>query len=229
MVFIAAIIILVLILVFGPQVWVRHVMKRYSNHIEQLPGTGGELARHLVARLGLEGVTVEPSDQDENHYDPVNRQISLSPDVHDGKSLTAVSISAHEVGHAIQHLGRYKPLIIRWQLARFVQRSEQLASIALMAFPLVVLVTRLPAAGAMMLVLGIGLMLVPVLFHLITLPVELDASFQRALPILVKGQYIPESAVPVVNRILFAAALTYVSASLASLLNFYRWVAILRR
>ncbi len=73
------------------------------------------------------------------------------------------------------------------------------------------------------------MMFIPVLFHLITLPVEWDASFNRALPILIAGKYIPEAAVPAARRILLAAALTYLSASLASVLNFYRWIAILRR
>jgi uncharacterized protein len=223
------IIIIVLILVFGPQLWVRYVLKRYNTTIEQLPGTGGELATHLIEKLGLNGVTVELSAAEDNHYNPENKVVSLAPDVYNGKSFTAITISTHEIGHAIQHLVKYKPLLIRWQLARFVQVSEKAASIVLIAFPFIVLVTHLPAAGAMMLVLGLSLLLVPVGFHLITLPVELDASFQRALPILINGKYIPKSAIPIVNKILFAAALTYLSASLASILNFYRWVTILRR
>ena len=226
---ITGIIILVLILIFGPQLWVRYVLTRYNTQIDQLPGTGGELATHLIDKLGLKDVSVELSNAGDNHYNPENRVVSLAPEVFNGKSFTAISISAHEVGHAIQHLVRYKPLIIRWQLARVVRGAEKIASIILIAFPFIVLVTHLPAAGAIMLVIGIALLMVPVGFHLITLPVELDASFQRALPILVSGEYIPQSAVPIVNRILFAAALTYLSTSLASILNFYRWVSILRR
>jgi len=229
MTIVAGIILLTIILIFGPQLWVRYVLKRYNTQIDQLPGTGGELALHLINKLELNGVTVEQSGPDENHYNPENRVVSLSPDVYNGKSFTAISISAHEIGHAIQHLVRYKPLLLRWQLAKFVQNSEKIASVILIAFPFIVLVTHLPVLGAIMLFIGLGLLFVPVGFHLITLPVELDASFQRALPVLVQGQYIPESAIPIVNRILFAAALTYLSASLASILNFYRWVSILRR
>ena len=226
---IIGIVILVIILVFGPQIWVRYVLNRYNTQIEQIPGTGAELATHLIEDLGLTGVTVELSASEDNHYDPENKVISLAPDVYNGKSFTAITVSTHEIGHAIQHLVKYKPLLIRWQLAHLVQLSEKAASVVLIAFPFIVLVTHLPAAGAMLLVLGLGLLLVPVGFHLITLPVELDASFQRALPILINGKYIPESAIPIVNQILFAAALTYLSASLASILNFYRWVSILRR
>ena len=72
-------------------------------------------------------------------------------------------------------------------------------------------------------------MFLPILLHMITLPVEFDASFNRALPILEQGNYLPAAAMPMARRILMAAALTYVAASLASLLNFYRWLAILRR
>jgi Zn-dependent membrane protease YugP len=76
---------------------------------------------------------------------------------------------------------------------------------------------------------GLVIMGLPVLLHLITLPVEFDASFRRALPIIIEGNYLPESAIPIVRQILTAAALTYLAASLFSLLNFYRWIAILRR
>jgi len=223
------IIILILLLVFGPQLWVRHVLARYSRQIDELPGTGGELAMHLVEKLNLSGVKVKLSTPGNDHYDPENKVVSLSPDVYNGKSLTAVTISAHEIGHALQHQKMYKPLLLRWHLARYIALSEKVASVILVTLPFIVMVTRLPIIGVVMLLIGVTILLLPVLFHLVTLPVELDASFERALPLLVMGNYIPESALPIANKILFAAALTYVSASLASLLNFYRWVAILLR
>ena len=99
----------------------------------------------------------------------------------------------------------------------------------LVAFPFISLLTRLPAIGVFTFACGLAILLLPVLVHLVTLPVEWDASFKRALPVLIAGEYIPESAIPIAKRILTAAALTYLAASLASLLNFYRWVAFLRR
>ena len=209
--------------------WVRQTLKRYDQQIEQLPGTGGELAVHLVDNLGLTGITVEVADTDDNYYNPETKVVSLSPGVYNGKSFTAISICAHEIGHAIQHLLGYKPLIIRWFLARYVRTAEKLACIILVASPFIALVTHLPSTAAIMLILGISLLLVPVAFHMMTLPVELDASFRRALPVLVNGEYIPKSAIPIVNRILFAAALTYLSTSMAGILNFYRWVSVLKR
>ena len=99
----------------------------------------------------------------------------------------------------------------------------------LIAFPFAAALTKLPLLGGLLLFSGIMILFLPVMFHLITLPVELDASFNRALPILEHGQYLPDSAMPIARKLLMAAALTYVSASLASVLNFYRWLAFLRR
>ena len=99
----------------------------------------------------------------------------------------------------------------------------------LVVFPFAALLTRSPALGVLMFLVGVSTLLLPVIFHLVTLPVELDASFNRALPILIAGKYIPQSGIPAAKQILRAAALTYVAASLASVFNFYRWIAILRR
>ena len=89
-------------LIYGPFIWVKYVLWRHSKHIETMPGTGGELAKHLVERFELDGVSIQKGGKDENFYAPDKKLISLSPDIYDGKSLTAVSVAAHEVGHAIQ-------------------------------------------------------------------------------------------------------------------------------
>ncbi len=220
---------LLLAIIFGPQLWTRHVFKRYSTEIAELPGTGGELAAHLLEALRIEDTKVEVTEPDQDHYDPEERAVRLSPDVYHGKSLTAVVIAAHELGHALQHHTAYKPLYLRWRMARLVMTAEKIAGIMLVAFPFVTILTRLPHVGGLVLLTGITILLLPVLFHLVTLPVELDASFGRALPILIQGKYLPAPAIPIARRILTAAALTYVAASLASVLNFYRWLIFLRR
>lgn len=220
---------LLLTLLLGPQLWTRHVFKRHDAPLAELPGTGGELARHLLARLKLTGFSVQALETAGDHYDPENKTVFLSPGVHEGKSLTAVVVAAHEVGHALQHFTGFKPLYLRWNLAKYIAFVEKAASILLVSFPFVALLSKSPLAGGLMLVLGMAILLLPVVFHLITLPVEWDASFNRALPLLLEGEYLPKAAEPVIRRILTAAALTYVSASLFSLLNFYRWIAFLRR
>jgi Zn-dependent membrane protease YugP len=219
----------ILLFSFLPQWWVRREFRRYGGRVDALPMTGGDLARHLVKKLELAGATVKITAPESDHYDPESRTIALSPEVHDGKSLTAVAIAAHEVGHALQHNLGYRPLYLRWRMAGMVAAAEKTAALLLLSLPLVVIITRVPALGGLLLIAGLVMLSLPVMFHLITLPVELDASFNRALPILRRGGYLPEAAVPAADRVLLAAAFTYVAASLASLLNFYRWISILRR
>jgi len=221
-------ILLILAIIYGPQYWVSHVLRTHSNQQEHFPGTGGELAQHLVERFSLDGVTVETT-QLGDHYDPVAKSVRLSPDKFDGKSLTAITVAAHEVGHAIQHKAGYPPLLWRQKLAGIAMVAEKVGALSVFAIPVLALVTRSPRIGLVMLSIAIGSMLIGTILHLITLPVEWDASFKRALPILSKGDYISDREIKHAHKILTAAALTYVAGSLASLLNLGRWIAILRR
>ncbi len=222
-------IVLLIIIIFLPQFWVRRVIKQYSQNIESLPGTGGELATHLINRFELKDVSVEQTENGNDHYDPSSKTIRLSESNHEGKSLTAITIAAHEFGHALQHHTSYKPLLLRTKYAHIAAIAEKFASIILVSLPFTMMMVKIPAVSLLMLLAGLTIMSLPIILHLFTLPVEFDASFKRALPILSEGDYLPEQAMPIAKKILTAAALTYVSASLASLLNFYRWLAILKR
>lgn len=222
------ILLIVIALLFGPQWWAQYTFKRYAKPLERLQGTGGELARHLLDRFKMEHVKVEKTDANADHYDPTDRIVRLSPNNFDDKSLTAIAIAAHEVGHAIQHNRNEKLLIWRTRLVIFANAAQKFGVAAMMIMPILTAVTRAPALGAFLFIIGIGSMFVAALVHLITLPVETDASFNKALPILKEG-YIEQEDVIKVRRILRAAALTYLAGSLASLLNLWRWIAILRR
>ena len=222
------IIVVLLLLIMGPQWWARYTFRRYDKVLERIPGTGGELARHLLDRFGMNDVPVEKTEKGD-HYDPERRAVCLSPGNHDHNSLTAVAVAAHEVGHAIQHRRNEPKLALRHQLVKLAQTTQQLGAAAMLLLPVAMLITRAPAAGLIMGAIGLGSMASATLVHLVTLPVELDASFRKALPILSEGQYIrPEDEVAV-RRVLRAAAFTYVAGSLASLLNLARWLAFLRR
>lgn len=223
------VILLVLVaVVFGPQLWARHVLNRHAREREDIPGTGAEFAAHLLANAGMDGYRVERAESPGgDHFDPDARAVRLSESHHDRRSLAAVVVAAHEVGHAIQHHIGYRPLAVRGRLARAAGFAQRVASFLLIAIPIVTIIARTPQAGAGLLALGVLVMLVPVLVHLVTLPVEFDASFNRALPVLALG-YLGEDDLPHARRILTACALTYVAASLASLLNFYRWLRVLR-
>lgn len=219
---------IVLIIVFGPQLWAQYTFRRYSKPQERIPGTGGELARHLLDRFEMNHVKVELTEQEGDHYDPMRRVVRLSQANHDDKSLTAVAVAAHEVGHAIQHHRGEAMLQWRTRLAMLAVVVQRIGAAAMIAMPIMTLVSRAPSVGVVMTLIGLGSMLVATIVHLITLPVEIDASFGKALPVLTEGEYIHPEDVPAVRRILRAAALTYLAASLASLLNLWRWFRLVR-
>ncbi len=219
---------LLLVALFGPQLWVQRVMRRYSQPLDHLPGTGGELARHLLDRFRLQHVTVEPTDTGD-HYDPQARAVRLSPENLNNRSLTAVAVATHEVGHAIQHALGERSFHWRGRMVVLANWAQKASVMAMIAIPFITLLTRAPVGGALMFLLALLAMGTAALTHLITLPVEWDASFGKALPILQAGRYVDEQELGAVRSILRAAAFTYVAASLASLLNLGRWLVILRR
>ena len=221
------IILLILLMVFGPSLWVRYVLRKHQKHIESLDGTGSELAQHLIERFKLTGVQVIKGKVNEDHYDPQNQVVCLSPEVYDGQSLTAVAVAAHEVGHAIQFYNKEPVSLLREKYLSKAHAIRQFGIMFLMASPLIGLLFRIPHLAILTLVIGVITMLVSVLMYVAILPEEFDASFNKALPILSEG-YITEEQLPVVRQILKACALTYVAASLASILNLWRWVRLLR-
>lgn len=219
---------IVLAILLGPQLWTRRVFAQYRGHREDYPGTGGDLARHLLDRFNLPHVKVETTEVGD-HYDPMAKVVRLTPDNFGGKSLTAATVAAHEVGHALQDQAGYKPLQERTRLIRVAQGAEKMGSVVMIGIPIVAALTRSPAGGLLVFLAGLATMSIGALVHLITLPVEWDASFRRALPVLEQGHYITRDDLQGARRILTAAALTYVAASLGGLLNIWRWITLLRR
>ncbi|MBF0277021.1 MAG: zinc metallopeptidase [SAR324 cluster bacterium] len=221
-------ILFILIVLYAPSFWAKAVLSRYSAHRDDIPGTGGELAFHLLKQFDMEGIKVEETALGD-HYDPLAKTVRLSPGNMHGKSLTAVATAAHEVGHAIQDQIGYRPLAWRTGLVQVSQKLEKVGSLLVLATPVLTLLSRAPGAGLLTLLSGICILGGPILVHLITLPVEINASFDKAMPILKDGQYVEEQDQKSIQRILTACSLTYVANSLASLLNLWRWVAVLRR
>ena len=222
------IIVLFLGLIYAPQLWVQWVLNRHNRVTEaNFPGTGGELARHLLDRYDLGEIDVEITDLGD-HYDPDSRAVRLTRDKYEGKTLAAITVAAHECGHALQHAAGEKAFLLRTRLARISVYAQRLGSFLLFAAPLSVLITKVPAAALMNITGAFLIMGFAIVMHLLTLPVEIDASFNKALPLLQSG-YLSERQIPPARSILRAAAWTYVAASLASLLNFWRWLAVLRR
>jgi Zn-dependent membrane protease YugP len=218
----------IVLLIVGSSYWVKHTMEKYSEPADRYSFTGAQLARDLLNHAKLPHVGVEVSELGD-HYDPLKKIVRLTPDKFNGRSLTAITVAAHEVGHAIQHQDNYPPLALRTSLVQWAAPAEKLGSGILMLAPVIMTVLRSPAAGLPFLVGGILTLGSAALVHALTLPMELNASFARALPILERERYLIDGDMPHARRLLTAAAWTYVAASLMTLLNVARWLAILRR
>ena len=212
-------------LVFGPQAWIKSTMKKHGAERQDFPGTGAELARHLLDQAGLQAVKVERIPEGD-HYSPVDKAVRLSASNFDGKSVTAVAVAAHEVGHALQHADGYGPLMMRQKLAGYAIAIQRTGSILLMATPIIYMLTRSPVILIAEIAAAFGIMLSTVVIHAVTLPTEFNASFKRALPIL--SQHLPADDMPGATSVLKAAAFTYVASALVTLLDITRWLRVLR-
>lgn len=219
--------VLLLAIVVLPQIWVRHTIGRHEAERPELDGTGGELARHLLNRFDLNNVKVEITDKGD-HYDPDAKAVRLTARHHDGRSLSAVAIAAHEVGHALQDARGETMLALRQRLVKFAMMTDKFAGVFFIASPILGGLARTPVAFFGLVGLGIAFLGVRVIVDLVTLPVETDASFKKALPMLESGKYLDRKDMPAVRSVLRAAAFTYLAGALISLVNLARWIRLLR-
>ena len=221
-------VLIVLAIIFGPSLWVKFVMRRYSTEKPEMPGTGGELAKHLIKRFSLKDVEVEITELGD-HYDPIEKKVRLLREHYESKSLTAVAIAAHEVGHAIQDHQGDKRLATRTKMVPIVNLLARWSVVIISLSPVIGIITRHPIPFSLLLFIGLSGFIARMMMHAVTLPIEFDASFSKALPILREGDYVSQSNEKAVSHVLRAAALTYVSAALADTLNLSRWIFILLR
>ncbi len=218
---------IILLLVYGPNLWIRYVMRKHGDTLQDLPGTGGELAQHLIKRFELKDVAVEATDAGD-HYDPRDKRVRLSADNLNGRSLTAVAVAAHEVGHAIQYHRQENITHLRQRFSPLAMVIQKIAVGILFAAPIIAAIFKVPQVALVTALAGVVAMLASVCIQFIILPMEWDASFNKALPILVKGEYIKPEHYPAARSVLKAAAFTYVAAALLDIVRFGRWLAILR-
>ncbi len=218
---------LLLALLFGPQLWIRHVLKRHGAERADLPGTGAELARHLLDEAGLAAVKVELTG-DGDHYDPEAQAVRLLPQHYDGRSIAAVAVAAHEVSHAVQH-AHGEPAFARRlasgaqaRLGRARGEHHPVPDARRLHPGALACAGRARTAGRRAAALD------PRRGACRHLPVELDASFGKALPVLLRGRYLGAADLPAARSVLRAAAFTYLAAALATLVSLGRWLRILR-
>jgi Zn-dependent membrane protease YugP len=164
---------------------------------------------------GIQDVTVEPTPGElSDHYDPSAKAVRLSSANYYGHSVAGVAVAAHEVGHAIQHARGYYPVVLRSALAPVVNLGSQLGPMLFfVSLAIGVGSQAMPGWAFGLAWLGVALFGLAVVFHMVTLPVEFNAS-RRALAILESGRYLSVNEIPGAKKVLFAAALTYVAAAL---------------
>jgi uncharacterized protein len=204
---------ILLIIPLGMGLWAQSKVKRTFAHYSQVPVrngmTGAQAAAAVIRSSGLQDVEIrEVPGRLTDHYDPRNRTLNLSPDVGEASSVAALGVAAHEAGHAIQDARNYVPMRVR-------QTFVPVASIgSSFAVPIIFIGLILGATGLTN--VGLALFTAIVLFQLITLPVEFDAS-RRALVALRDGRLLEADELDGAKRVLSAAAWTYVAAFVAAL------------
>ncbi|MEP0843720.1 MAG: zinc metallopeptidase [Phycisphaerae bacterium] len=199
--------------------WAQFRVKSAFARGSEIPASGGmtgaEAARRILLANGLQRVQIEPAHGYlGDHYDPRAKVLRLSPEVYHGRSVASVGVAAHEAGHAIQDAAHYGPLKLRNGIVPLASTGSQLAWI--LFFIGLVFSTRY--FGQVMMLLGIGLFSTVVLFQLVNLPVEFDAS-RRARQVLVANGIVSGHEDAEVGRVLNAAALTYVAATLTAIMT----------
>ena len=222
---------LLLALVFGlavlPQMWVRRTIERHSHERADFPGTGGEFARHILDQMDLGHVRVEETKLGD-HYDPETKTVRLLAKHFNGRSLAAVVIAAHEAGHAMQDATGYQPLQARTRIAKQAMQMQKVGAVVMLAAPIVLAIAKAPHLMLIEVCCGVLIFAMAIVLHAVTLPVEFDASFRRALPVLKAGNYIKPEDMRAAKQILRAAAFTYVAAATMSVLDVMRWLRLLR-
>lgn len=184
--------------------------------------SGREIAEKMLRENGIYDVKVVPGEGFlTDHYNPVTKTVSLSPEVYQGTSVSAAAVAAHECGHAVQHATHYGPLMLRSKLVPAVQFSSMLVNWILLAGMVAIAMTNNPT----ILLIGIVAMSITVLFTLITLPVEFDAS-KRALAWLNRTNITNGEEYPKAKDALKWAATTYVVAALAAVVQLIQYIMI---
>lgn len=199
---------------------VKSTYQKYSQYRSMSGMTGAMAAERILHSAGIYDVTIQHvSGNLTDNYNPGKKTLNLSDSVYNSTSVAAVGVAAHECGHAIQHQQGYAPLTIRSAIVPVANFGSTLA------WPLIILGLIFGQGGSLLIHIGILCFSLAVLFQLVTLPVEFNAS-SRALTILGQQGILSESELPYTRKVLGAAALTYVASAAAAILQLLRLILL---
>ena len=206
-----------ILLAMWAQFMVKSAYARGSRVSARSGLSGAETAQRILNAYGISDVAVEPINSWlGDHYDPKNKVLRLSPEVYQGRSLTSLGIAAHEVGHAIQDAHKYAPLTLRNGLVPMASVGSNFAVILVIVG--LIMTALIGPFGRIVAAVGLGLFGVVVLFQLVNLPVEFNAS-SRARQILLDYGMVTSAEDQVVGKVLNAAAMTYVAATIVAIMQ----------
>ena len=201
-------------ILFLPNLWVNYILRKHNKVLPEMPFTGNDLGNKILIDQEINDVLIQKT-KTVDHYNPIDKKINISEDKFDKKSITSISVVAHEAGHAIQDKINYKPLLIRQKLIAKTQTFQRIGSFLLIiGLPSVFAVTKSPFLTLLAGIIIMGALTSNTLIHFITLPVEFDAS-KRALKIL--SNYVPAGNMDSCRSVLRAAAFTYLAQSIISI------------
>lgn len=210
-----------ILLVIYAQIKVKTTFSKYSKTAAASGVTGAQASRTLLDREGLSDVAIEEvPGKLSDHYDPRKRVLRLSEGVARSDSLAALGVAAHEAGHAIQHANGYVPMKIRSAVVPAAQFGSSLG-------PIIFFVGLFMTSFRPLMTIGIALFTAAVIFQIVTLPVEFDAS-SRAMKLLQTNGIVAQQEAGMARKVLSAAALTYLAAALMSILTLVRMILISR-
>ena len=202
---------------YFPTMWVKYTFAKHNDVLPKMPFTGKEFGNNLLKEKKLDSVKIEETSIGD-HYDTESKKVKVEPDRLERKSITSIAIICHEIGHALQDKENYKPLMRRQILIRKTAWIQSLGSgILYIGIPTLVATGVYPFIRICLFIV-VGATLIRMLIHFVTLEVELDASFKRAMPIL--EEKLPSEYHGACKSILRVAAFTYVIGAMTSIINF---------
>jgi Zn-dependent membrane protease YugP len=210
------------LLALWAQAQVKSAFSKGSQYRPRSGLSGAEAAQRILEANGLYDIGVERTrGWLGDHYDPRHRVVRLSPDVHDGRTLSALGVAAHEVGHALQQATAYAPLAIRNNIVPMASVGSNLSFF-------LILIGLIFTQARILMGIGIALFTVVVIFQLVNLPVEFNAS-RRARAVLLNNGMITAQEDTVVGKVLKAAAMTYVAATITAILQLLYYLLLASR
>lgn len=219
-------IIFTILIYFAPTLWVKYTLNKHDDELPNMPFNGLQFGNKILKENSITNVSINGVKNSIDYYNPTTKEVVVESERLEKKSLTSITVICHEIGHAIQDSQNYEPLKKRQEVIKKTKWISKIANILMyIGIPTILATQSFPLIRICVIIIFLATV-ISIFTHIITLNVELDASFNRALPILKKK--IPSEYHDSCNSILKVCAFTYVIAAMTSFLNLRYLLGIIR-